>query len=75
MHFDSDVPGAQVFIDRQFIGIAPVTAEHVKPGSHRLNASVAGLPARSIPVTMSPVSPGSPPRGMKLPFSCWRVLR
>jgi hypothetical protein len=26
----SDVPGAQVFIDRQFIGNAPVTAERIK---------------------------------------------
>jgi hypothetical protein len=39
----SDVPGAQVFIDRQFIGAAPSTAENVKPGSHQLNVSAEGF--------------------------------
>ena len=43
LHFTSDVPGAQVFIDRQFIGAAPVTAEHITPGSHQLNASAEGF--------------------------------
>lgn len=43
LHFTSDVPGAQVFIDRQFVGAAPVTAEHIKPGSHQLNASAEGF--------------------------------
>ena len=40
---DADVPGAQVFIDRQFIGAAPVTAENVTPGSHQLNVSAEGF--------------------------------
>ena len=39
----SDVPGAQVFIDRQFVGTAPATAENVKPGSHQLNVSAEGF--------------------------------
>ena len=56
LHFESDVPGAQVFIDRQFIGNAPITAEHVKPGPHRLNASVAGFDGV---VETIEVSPGS----------------
>ena len=42
LHIDSDVPGAQVFIDREFIGAVPVTAANVKPGSHRLNVSAPG---------------------------------
>ena len=42
LHIDSDVPGAQVFIDREFIGAAPVTAANVKPGVHRLNVSAPG---------------------------------
>ena len=42
LRIDSDVPGAQVFIDREFIGPAPVTAQHVKPGSHRINVSAPG---------------------------------
>lgn len=42
LHIDSDVPGAQVFIDRQFIGVTPITAPNVTPGSHRLNVSAQG---------------------------------
>ncbi len=42
LHIDSDVPGAQVFIDRVFIGAAPVTAADVAPGTHRLNVSAPG---------------------------------
>jgi len=40
IHFDSDVPGAKVFIDREFVGVAPVTATDLKPGPHRLNVSL-----------------------------------
>ncbi|HVZ24255.1 MAG TPA: PEGA domain-containing protein, partial [Vicinamibacterales bacterium] len=43
LRFTSDVPGTQVFLDRQFVGTAPVSAPNVKPGSHRLNASVEGF--------------------------------
>ena len=43
LHIDSDVPGAQVFIDRQFIGSAPVVAEDVTPGPHQLNVSAQGF--------------------------------
>jgi hypothetical protein len=52
----SDVPGAQVFIDRQFVGAAPATAENVKPGSHQLNVSAEGFD--SIVQTID-VTPGS----------------
>jgi hypothetical protein len=38
----SDVPGAQVFLDRTFLGTAPVTAENVTPGTHQLNVSAEG---------------------------------
>ena len=52
LRIDSDVPGAQVFIDRQFIGATPVTAANVKPGTHQLNVSAEGFDgvARSIEV-------------------------
>jgi hypothetical protein len=43
LRIDSDVPGAQVFLDRQFIGAAPTTAENVTPGTHQLNVSAAGF--------------------------------
>jgi len=52
LRIDSDVPGAQVFIDRQFVGSTPVTAANVKPGTHQLNVSAEGFEgvARSIEV-------------------------
>ena len=43
LHIDSDVPGAQVFLDRRFVGEAPVVAENVAPGSHQLNVSAEGF--------------------------------
>ena len=43
LRIESDVPGAQVFIDRQFVGATPVTAENVRPGTHQLNVSAEGF--------------------------------
>lgn len=43
LHITADVPGAQVFIDRQFVGAAPVVAENVKPGSHQINVAADGF--------------------------------
>jgi len=42
LHVTSDVDGAQVFLDRKFIGAAPATISDVLPGVHRLNVSAAG---------------------------------
>ena len=36
------MPGALVFIDRKYVGIAPVTAEDIEPGSRRINVSAPG---------------------------------
>jgi len=56
LHVDSDVPGAQVFVDRQFIGAAPVTTTDVKPGTHQVNVSAPGYDqyAQSIDITPGP---------------------
>ena len=43
LHIDSDVAGAQVFLDRTFAGNAPVTIRDVAPGSHRVNVSAEGF--------------------------------
>lgn len=43
LRIEADVPNAQVFLDRQFIGQAPVTADNVKPGTHTLNVSAEGF--------------------------------
>ena len=39
---ESDVPGTSVFVDREFLGTAPVTAKNLKPGPHRINLSATG---------------------------------
>jgi PEGA domain-containing protein len=38
----SDIAGAQVFLDRQFVGATPATAKDVAPGAHQLNVSAPG---------------------------------
>jgi hypothetical protein len=42
LRVESDVPGAQVFLDRRFLGTAPVDVDDVEPGNHRLNVSAPG---------------------------------
>lgn len=56
LRITSDVPGAQVFIDRKFVGNAPVTAEDVAPGSRQINVSAPGYEgvAETLDVTPGP---------------------
>lgn len=54
LHIDADVPGAQVFLDRVFLGTAPVTAPNVAPGPHQLNVSAQGWEGVSEPVAVTP---------------------
>jgi PEGA domain len=56
LHIDSDVPGAQVFVDRQFIGAAPVTTTEVKPGTHQVNVSAPGYDQYAQSIEISPGS-------------------
>jgi hypothetical protein len=42
LHIESDVPGAMVFLDRNFIGNAPVDTKDVAPGTHHLNLTAEG---------------------------------
>jgi hypothetical protein len=53
LRIEADVPGAQVFIDRQFVGAAPVTAENITPGSHQLNASAEGFESIAMPIEVT----------------------
>jgi hypothetical protein len=39
---ESDVPGASVFLDRKYLGTAPLRTTEVTPGAHQLNASAEG---------------------------------
>lgn len=40
---ETDVPGASVFIDRQFVGNTPLTLDKLEPGSKRLQLTATGF--------------------------------
>jgi hypothetical protein len=42
LRVDADVPGANVFLDRKFLGTTPVETRDFVPGPHRLNVSAEG---------------------------------
>ena len=42
LRVDADVPGANVFLDRKFLGTTPVETREFGPGPHRLNVSAEG---------------------------------
>jgi hypothetical protein len=52
---ETDVPGALVFLDRRFLGNAPVTTSDVTGGTHQVNVSAEGFDgvARTIDVAES----------------------
>ena len=54
LHIDSDVAGAQVFIDREYIGATRVTAPNVKPGAHRPNVSAQGYEGIADTIEVAP---------------------
>lgn len=56
LNITSDVPDAQVFVDRKFIGTAPVVAANISPGSHQINVSAPGYDgvAETVDVTPGP---------------------
>jgi len=54
LHIEVDVPDAQVFVDRVFIGKAPLMTTDVKPGPHRLNVSATGYEGVSQSIEVKP---------------------
>jgi len=54
LEFETDVAGVEVFIDRQSVGVTPVTVRDVKPGPHRLNMSVPGYEPVSEGIEVQP---------------------
>lgn len=54
LRIDSDVPGAMVFLDRQYLGETPVTARGVAPGTHTLNLSADGYEGQSRTIEVEP---------------------
>ncbi len=51
---ESDVPGASVFVDREFAGTAPVTLKGLAPGNRRINLSVEGYEGVQRAVDLAP---------------------
>ncbi|MBP7777210.1 MAG: PEGA domain-containing protein [Acidobacteria bacterium] len=51
---ESDVPGASVFVDRAFVGTAPVTLKNVAPGAKRINLSAEGFEGVQRAVDVAP---------------------
>jgi PEGA domain len=54
LSIETDVPGAQVFINREFVGTAPLTVESITPGTHQLNASAQGYDGIVMPIEVAP---------------------
>jgi len=50
----ADVTGAQVFLDRKFVGEAPVVIRDVEPGPHRLNVSAEGYEGYAEDIQVAP---------------------
>ena len=42
IRFESDVPGASVFIDRVYLGTTPITVPNVTPGPRQITAAATG---------------------------------
>jgi hypothetical protein len=42
LNVSSDVDGAHVFVDRQYVGVTPLTTSEVTPGRHQINVSAEG---------------------------------
>jgi hypothetical protein len=57
------VPDASVFVDRRFVGKAPVDVTDVSPGSHRLNVSADGYAMHAEEVEI-----GAEPRTISVRF-------
>jgi hypothetical protein len=51
---ESDVPGASVFVDREFVGTAPVRLKDLAPGAKRVNLSAEGFDGISRTVELAP---------------------
>jgi hypothetical protein len=54
LRVDSDVPGANVFLDRKFLGTTPVETRDFEPGPHRINASAEGYEMYGESVELAP---------------------
>ena len=51
---DSDVPGASVFIDRQFVGNTPLSLDQLQPGSKRVQLTANGFDSVQKTIDLTP---------------------
>ena len=56
LHVESDVPEAQVFVDRAFIGTTPLTTTELQAGSYRLNVEAPGYEGIAQDLSLAPGS-------------------
>lgn len=68
LRIESDVPGADVFIDRKFVGQTPLTVPDVAPGAHQLNVTVAGHDGHSETIEVA-----AGPRDVRVDFLAVRL--
>jgi hypothetical protein len=56
LRVEADVPGANVFLDRRFLGTTPLETSDFEPGTHRLNVSAEGyeMYAEAVELTAGP---------------------
>jgi PEGA domain len=52
LRVESDVPGATVFLDRNYVGTAPVDIKDLSPGEHQLTVSADGYDMHAETVTI-----------------------
>ena len=59
----SDVPGAFVFLNRDYVGVTPLDTSEVAPGSYHLKVSAEGVGSVDRPLEIGRrVRPTSPSR-------------
>lgn len=54
LKLDTDVPGASVFIDRQFVGNTPLSLDKLEPGSKRIQVTATGFDSVNKTIDLNP---------------------
>lgn len=54
LKLESDVPGASVFIDRNFVGNTPLSLDKLEPGSKRIQLTATGFDSVQKTIDLSP---------------------
>ena len=54
LKLETDVPGASVFIDRQFVGNTPLSLDKLEPGSKRVQVTATGFDSVQKTINLDP---------------------